>query len=230
MKTPKKSRAKLRSATEPLFPQFEKSKKENARDAVLVSRFKNGDDSAFDELATHYRERLVAFNLKRLGNLADAEDAAQEQLLTIYTRINNGEYEEQGKFGGWVLSIAFRYLTHLTPQKKRIEYVEELPDVKSEQETTGEFPPEFSEILKQLMKELPEKAKKIIRLRFFKKKSFVDIGTSINTGSDTVSGYKSQILKKLNKAFLKKIIEKNTTGFCDFLYIDNKGRLKLKNP
>ena len=127
------------------------------------------------------------------------------------------------------MSIAFHNLTRLHPQSKHLEYMEELPDKNTEQEKTGEFPPEFFLILKEVVKELPEKAKKIIRQRFIQNKTFVDIGTSMNTGADSVSGYNSKILKKLNKAFLKKIIKKSMTGFCDFLYIDSKGRLRLKS-
>ena len=229
MKTPKKSHAKLRSAEEPEFPEFELSKKENARDTALVVRISSGDETAFTELVNHHWKRHVAFNLRRLHCLPEAEDAALEQFQEIYRAIKNGNYMEEGKFGGWALRLAFYNVTHLIAKKKRTEYLEEMPDTNPEPDKSPEIPLEFFEIIEEIRKELPEEAKKIIELNFYENIPVATIETSLGKRKDSISGYKSQILKKLNKAFFKKIIKKNTTGFCDFLYIDSKGALRLKS-
>ncbi|HEY9481263.1 MAG TPA: sigma-70 family RNA polymerase sigma factor [Candidatus Paceibacterota bacterium] len=57
------------------------------RDAVLVDRFKKGDESAFEEIYRNYRPYLtnVAFTIIR--NHADAEEIAQDALRNAYRKL-----------------------------------------------------------------------------------------------------------------------------------------------
>lgn len=60
------------------------SRREAAHDAGLVSRFNSGDQTAFVEIVTRYRERLSQVAWRLLKNHADAEEIAQDTFVRAY--------------------------------------------------------------------------------------------------------------------------------------------------
>lgn len=60
------------------------SRREAAHDAGLVSRFKSGDQAAFVEIVSRYRERLSQVAWRLLKNHADAEEIAQDTFVRAY--------------------------------------------------------------------------------------------------------------------------------------------------
>src|SRR5437868_15058808 len=73
-------------------------------DVRLMLRAKDGDEEAFAELVTSYRQRLVAMLTQLLGNAATAEDVAQE----VFWRIHKARraYEPSARFSTWLFRIA----------------------------------------------------------------------------------------------------------------------------
>lgn len=68
-------------------------------------RVKHGDEQAFSELVEKYQHRLVGIFANLLGgDVAAAEDLAQETFLRVY-RARNG-YQPTAKFSTWVYRIA----------------------------------------------------------------------------------------------------------------------------
>ena len=57
---------------------------EAAHDAELVRRFHAGDESAFVEIMTRYREKIFTIALSLLRNHADAEEIAQDALIRAH--------------------------------------------------------------------------------------------------------------------------------------------------
>lgn len=72
--------------------------------ALLMLRFKEGDEPAFIELVNAYKQRVFAFAFRFLGNAEDAEDAAQEVFIKIYNA--KDKYSQSAKFSTWVFTIA----------------------------------------------------------------------------------------------------------------------------
>lgn len=92
-------------------------------DAVLVSRFKAGDEAAFDEITLRYRDKLAAFSFTVLRSHADAEEIAQDTLISAHR--NLPEFRGDCSLTGWLHTIAlnrsrnrywhlFRRRRHLT--------------------------------------------------------------------------------------------------------------------
>ncbi len=73
------------------------------RDAQLMIRFKDGDESGFIELVNSHKQRVFAFAFRFLGNTADAEDAAQEVFIKVYNAA--GKYTVKAKFTTWLFTI-----------------------------------------------------------------------------------------------------------------------------
>jgi RNA polymerase sigma-70 factor (ECF subfamily) len=75
-------------------------------DRSLAQAALRGDRSAFDRLAERYLERTLRICLRVVGNLEDAEDAAQETFARAFARL--GTFAGKSTFGTWITSIALR--------------------------------------------------------------------------------------------------------------------------
>jgi RNA polymerase sigma-70 factor (ECF subfamily) len=91
-------------------------------DVQLMLRAKEGDVEAFAELVTSYQHRLVGVLTHLLGNVATAEDVAQEVFLRIH-QARRG-YEPTARFSTWLFRIANNLaLNRLRDDGRRKEYV-----------------------------------------------------------------------------------------------------------
>jgi RNA polymerase sigma factor (sigma-70 family) len=98
----------------------------------LVARARDGAPHAMGDLLSAVRPLVVRRCAKFLPYRDDAEEAAQEALLTISTRL--GDFDGRGSFAGWVTVIASNQaLQTYRSMKKRfadttVEVVAERPD------------------------------------------------------------------------------------------------------
>jgi RNA polymerase sigma-70 factor, ECF subfamily len=70
----------------------------------LMQRLARGDRSAFDRVYAEARPLLERFTSRALGGGADAEDAAQQALLQVFSRAS--EYQPGRSAAAWMLGIA----------------------------------------------------------------------------------------------------------------------------
>ncbi|MBK8482409.1 MAG: RNA polymerase sigma factor [Proteobacteria bacterium] len=71
--------------------------------AALVSRAQSGDREAFARLARAYLRAAYAVALAVVGRPADAEDIAQDALLSAFTKLDT--CREPAKFRAWLLGV-----------------------------------------------------------------------------------------------------------------------------
>jgi RNA polymerase sigma-70 factor (ECF subfamily) len=79
-------------------------KLDNITDEQLIAKFQQGDVQAYDVLVRRYKDQLLNFIYRFVGNRSDAEDIVQETLLRVYK--NKHMYKEIAKFSTWVYTIA----------------------------------------------------------------------------------------------------------------------------
>jgi len=72
-------------------------------DLEEVTRFRNGDESAFEELVYRYEGELYGLALRVVGNREEAMDAVQEAFLRIFRGLN--KFRGQSTFRTWAYSI-----------------------------------------------------------------------------------------------------------------------------
>lgn len=83
----------------------------------LVGRARAGDSHAMEDLLAAVRPIVLRRCSKFLPYTQDAEEAAQETLLTIATRL--GDFAGRGSFPGWVTVIASRQALQTYRSMKR---------------------------------------------------------------------------------------------------------------
>jgi RNA polymerase sigma-70 factor (ECF subfamily) len=77
---------------------------EVAFDRLLVDRFKNGDQSAFDEMVTRYWDRIYAMVNQLLRNQQDAEEVTQDAFIRAHRGLVN--FRGDSAFSTWLYQIA----------------------------------------------------------------------------------------------------------------------------
>lgn len=77
------------------------------RDAQLMLRVREGDETSFTILLERHRSPVVHFVYRMVGNQAVAEELAQEVFFRVYK--SRASYEPTAKFTTWLYRIA----THL---------------------------------------------------------------------------------------------------------------------
>jgi len=77
---------------------------QNTDDLNLIKRFKNGDASAFGEIVNKYQDKIYNLCRYMLGNVADAEDAAQDVFLKAYQALP--KFQPDASLYTWLYRIA----------------------------------------------------------------------------------------------------------------------------
>ena len=80
------------------------ARQEALHDMALVRRFTAGDESAFVEIITRYRERIFAIAFSMLRNRADAEEIAQDTFIRAHRGL--GGFRGDSALGTWLHRIA----------------------------------------------------------------------------------------------------------------------------
>lgn len=77
---------------------------EVAFDRVLVDRFKNGDQTAFDEMVNRYWDRIYAMVHQLLRNQQDAEEVTQDAFIRAHRGL--ASFRGESAFSTWLYQIA----------------------------------------------------------------------------------------------------------------------------
>ena len=72
---------------------------------MLVARMREGDQSAVDELAATYGQRIFQLAFRHTRSREDAEEVTQDVLLKVYRKI--GAFRGDAALSSWMYRIAF---------------------------------------------------------------------------------------------------------------------------
>lgn len=108
----------------------------------LVSRAMEGERDALEELIKSVQDRIFNLSLKMLGQVPDAEDAAQEILLKIVTRLNG--FRRESSFDTWAMAIAVNHLRNRRKSLAKWRYTFETCEKRIVREAADVFPLEGS--------------------------------------------------------------------------------------
>lgn len=167
---------------------------EKVTDEVLIARFQQGDVQAFDVLVRRYKDQLLNYVYRFVGNRVDAEDIVQETFLRVFK--NKHYYKEIAKFSTWVYTIAGNLAkTELRRRKRRkvfsvSNFVNEerdydIPDSgrNPEKEVEGSIK---DDIIQKAIEKLPSKFKEVILLRDVQGFAYEEISQILNIPLGTV--------------------------------------------
>ena len=173
-------------------------------DEELIARFQKEDAYAFDLLVRRYKDPLLNFIYRFLGDFVEAEDIVQETFYRVYK--NKHYYKEVAKFSTWIYTIAGNLAkTELRRRKRRkifsihketaVEKELDLPDLKADPEK--EVNTIVTEkLIQKAITNLPQKFRQVIVLRDIQGFSYEEISSIIKVPLGTVKS-------RVNRARLK---------------------------
>ncbi len=92
----------------------------NEQEQAWLERARAGEQAAFGLLVETYQRPVLALTYRMLGDLSEAEDAAQEAFLRAYSRLH--QYNPSHKFSTWLFSIANNHCIDRL-RKRRVQFV-----------------------------------------------------------------------------------------------------------
>ncbi len=163
-------------------------------DERLIAKFQQGDVQAFDMLVRRYKDQLLNFVYRFVGNRSDAEDIVQETFLRVYK--NKHYYKEVAKFSTWVYTIAGNLAKTELRRRKRHKifsvsnFVNEerdydIPDteISPDRKVDGTLKEDF---IQKAIEKLPPKFKEVIILRDIQGFAYEEISQILNIPLGTV--------------------------------------------
>lgn len=75
---------------------------------ILVDKAVNGDKAALKAILEDVQDMIYNLSLRMLGNVFDAQDAAQEIIIKIITQLST--FRRESAFSTWVYRVASNYL------------------------------------------------------------------------------------------------------------------------
>ncbi len=147
-------------------------------DEQLVSRVKNGDFEAFEELVARHERKIYRLVRRLLQSESDVEDLLQEIFLQVWQKVDT--FEGRAAFSSWLYRVAvnacYMYLRK-TSREKLVSIEDAMPRFTSEGKMAGpvrRFPtgPEYKVLQKEMRQaleaaigELPEDYRIVLVLR-----------------------------------------------------------------
>ena len=163
-------------------------------DDMLVARYSEGDNKAFDELLARYQSKLFNYIFFIVRSQELAEDIFQETFVKAITTIQQGRYTPSGKFGSWLTRIAHNMIVDSYRQERNENTISndevevdlfndaDLCDDNVETQMVNE---QTLTDVRRLMDALPSNQREVVYMRYYQDLSFKEIaeitGVSINT-------------------------------------------------
>ena len=163
-------------------------------DDMLVARYSEGDNKAFDELLARYQSKLFNYIFFIVRSQELAEDIFQETFVKAITTIQQGRYTASGKFGAWLTRIAHNMIIDGYRQERNENTISndetevdlfndaDLCDDNIETQMVNE---QTLRDVRRLLDALPDNQREVVYMRFYQDLSFKEIaeitGVSINT-------------------------------------------------
>lgn len=149
-----------------------------------IIRLAQTDADAFQPLYLHWVTPVFKYLLFRTGNPSEAEDLTAQTFLQAYQALPR--YKPTARFAAWLFTIARNLVRdHYRKAGREVDLEAAGQIVTADFREASERRDEI-ELLRQLIKTLPEEERELIRLRYVAQLSFAVIGTLLGRREDAV--------------------------------------------
>ncbi len=168
--------------------------------ARLVERLKAGDEQAFEEFVTEYRERVYRVAWRVLREDEAAEDCAQEAFIKVFRHI--GRFEGRSSLYTWLYRITVNIALNKL-KRDRFRQMVPLGDLPRRDKRASTNPlraalsSEVAERIDEAVRELPEKQRAVFTLKFFEGLSHREIADIVGCSEGTSKANYFHAIRKL---------------------------------
>ncbi len=153
------------------------------------------------DLLRQHQDLIFRYCHARLGDHASAIEATQETATRLIARIN--QFECRGKITTWILGIANNVCREQQRlQRKWRQHNDELPiECVSASRPDPLVESESIQELNRAIKQLPERQREAILLRYFESLPLAEIGQIMGVSTGTIKATLNHAFKKLKIEF-----------------------------
>lgn len=168
----------------------------------LVRRLRAGDERAFEELVTCYRERVYRVAWRVVRDDDAAEDVAQEAFIRVFRHIHR--FEERSSLYTWIYRITVNIALNRL-RRDRFRQMVPLGDLPWEDKRPSADPSqvalsnELAERVDKAVRTLPDKQRAVFTLRFFEGLSHKEIAEVVGCSEGTSKANYFHAVRKLRK-------------------------------
>jgi RNA polymerase sigma-70 factor (ECF subfamily) len=172
-------------------------------DRAVVDRVLSGDREAFREIVDREGPALVRACHRVLGDLHEAEDAAQEAFVMAYRSL--AQWRQEGALGAWLARIAVRIALRRAQRRPVVTWLD--PANPGSADVAGALDPasvavrmERAAEVREALADLDEPYREVVALRFFGDLSLSEIAEQTGRPLGTVKTHLHRGLSRLKLA------------------------------
>ncbi len=168
-------------------------------DLELIEAFRQGEESAFNEIVLRYQEKVYWVARRFLSSHADTDDIVQEVFIKAYERIR--EFRGESGLYTWLYRIAVNASLNALRRQKIRDFLQ-IDSLLEHEDTLGNRPDQAAEqdeqkrLIEEAIQRLPEKQKAVFIMRYLDDLSYEEIAEVLKT---SVGGLKANYFHALRK-------------------------------
>ncbi len=172
--------------------------------SLLISQASSGNTDAFESIVRRFERRVLTTALRLLGNLEDAQDAAQEVFLKTHRHL--GRFDQERKFEPWLYRVTVNvcrdtWRRQTTGTAMRLEMPEQIADSQAMGNPHRRLrAEEEKQLLYRALATLPDKERSAIVLRDVEGFSTAEVADILGSSEVTVRSQVSKARVKIKKA------------------------------
>lgn len=188
-------------------------------DAELIRRILRGDQDAFSPLVKKYQKGVHTLAWRKIGDFHIAQEITQDAFLTAYRKLRT--LKNHNQFAGWLYVIAANlcrdYLkkNRLPMESLDADNTNEVDKVSYSryvaEKQENEADETRREIVKELLKKLPESERTVIMMHYLGEMTIKAISEFLGVSQNTVKSRLSRARNRLRKE--EDIIQENLGSF-----------------
>jgi len=160
-----------------------------ASDERLISEALRGDAASFGVIVERYWNLAVALALSRIDDIAEAEDIAQESFIKAHLHMH--KLRDPACFAGWLTRIVSQKCADVLRRRtrERAVYGDHINGMESLSFTPSSNPGltiEQTSFIRQAVRKMPEKFRRLIIMRFVAGLSAVQIAKQLGKSPGSI--------------------------------------------
>ena len=190
-------------------------------DAQLIQRTLSGDEAAFTALVRKYQKGVHALAWRKVGDFHTAEEITQDTFLQAHKKLTT--LQNPNQFAGWLYVITnrmcIRWFKNKKPALLSLEKISRIEVDKSsyrhyvsEQQETEAAERRY-EMVKELLKKLPESERTVVTLHYLGEMTAKEIGNFLGVSPNTIKSRLQRAKKRLRSQNVEPLVREVLGSF-----------------
>jgi RNA polymerase sigma-70 factor, ECF subfamily len=177
----------------------------DSTDLALVQRIGQGDRRAFEQLFTHYGERVFRYAYRLISDAAKAEEVTNDVMLEVWK--SAGKFEGRSKVSTWLLGIT-RHVALNAVRRKKFDTVDvnDAPEIAAPASHAAGHEQDHNKLksgLRAALARLSPEHRDVVELTFFHDCSYQEIAEIVGCPANTVKTRMFHAKKQLKGLLLE---------------------------